>query len=114
MRARPRTIGIPMRGLALVIFWTAATAGKNPPAKPADLSLANGKERQIPPGLGPVMGQRIIDMRARSGRFHTVEDLLAIRGISQNKIDAMRSFAAVSAPPSAPPPAPEDRPGAMK
>ena len=47
--------------------------------------------------MGAVTAQRIIDMRQKSGRFHRVEDLLAIRGISQKKLDAMRPYVTVSA-----------------
>ena len=55
--------------------------------------------------MGPVMAQWIIDMRAKSGHFHRIEDLLAIRGISQNKLDAMRPYVTISAPapPAVPP-----------
>ena len=38
-------------------------------------------------------------MREKSGRFQRVEDLLAVRGISQKKLDAMRPYVTVSAPP---------------
>jgi type II secretory pathway component PulK len=39
-------------------------------------------------------------MRQKSGRFHRVEDLLAVRGISQKKLDAMRPYVTISAPPA--------------
>jgi len=89
----------------LSVFWlltlcAAAQSKKTPPAKPVDLNLANVKELQELPGVGPVTAQRIIDLREKSGRFKRVEDLLAVRGISQKKLDAMRSYVTVSAPPS--------------
>jgi len=97
---------LPIRSRSLMIFLAlalaflplAANADKNPPAKPIDLNLANVKELQELPGVGPVTAQRIIDMRQKSGRFHRVEDLLAIRGISQKKLDAMRPYVTISAP----------------
>jgi competence ComEA-like helix-hairpin-helix protein len=85
---------------ALLALCAVARAEKNPPAKPIDLNLANAKELQELPGVGPVTAQRIIDMRQKSGRFKRVEDLLAIRGISQKKLDALRPYVTVSAPPS--------------
>jgi len=88
---------------ALLILCAAAHAQKQPPAKPIDINVANVKELQELPGVGKVTAQRIIDLRQKSGRFHRVEDLLAIRGISQKKLDAMRPYITVSAlPPSAP------------
>jgi competence ComEA-like helix-hairpin-helix protein len=96
------------------LFCTAAWADKNPPAKPIDLNLANVKELQELPGVGPVTAQRIIDMRQKSGRFHRVEDLLAIRGISQKKLDAMRPYVTISAPPPPVTPAQKSSPPAKK
>ena len=97
MRAKRLTLGALISGLALILLCAAAQADKHPPAKPIDLNLANVKELQELPGVGPVTAQRIIDMREKSGRFHRIEDLLAIRGISQKKLDAMRPYVTVSA-----------------
>jgi competence ComEA-like helix-hairpin-helix protein len=98
--------------LLVVLSFAAAKAEKHPPAKAIDLNLANAKELQELPGVGPVTAQRIIDMRQKSGRFHRVEDLLAIRGISQKKLDALRPYVTVSAPP--PPTAQKSSPPAKK
>ena len=76
-------------------------AQKHPPARPIDLNAATIKELQELPGVGQVTAQRIIDMRQKSGRFRRVEDLLAIRGISQKKLDALRPYVTVSPPPPA-------------
>jgi len=100
--------------LLIVLSCFAAQAEKHPPAKPIDLNLANVKELQELPGVGPVTAQRIIDLREKSGRFHRVEDLLAVRGISQKKLDAMRQYVTVVAPPSTPPPAQKNTPPAKK
>jgi competence ComEA-like helix-hairpin-helix protein len=89
-------------------------AEKHPPAKPIDLNAANTKELQQLPGLGPVTAQRIIDLREKSGRFKRVEDLLAVRGISQKKLDAMRPYITVSAQPSAATPSQKAAPSAKK
>ena len=75
-------------------------AEKQPPAKPIDLNAANAKELQELPGVGPVTAKRIIELREKNGRFKRVEDLLAVRGISQKKLDAMRPYVTVSAAPS--------------
>jgi competence protein ComEA len=90
---------------ALLVFCASAQAEKNPPSKPIDLNVANIKELQELPGVGAVTAQRIIDLRQKSGRFHRVEDLLAVRGISQKKLDAMRKYIMISAAPAAVPPA---------
>jgi competence ComEA-like helix-hairpin-helix protein len=90
---------------AIVFFALNVHAEKNPPSKPIDLNLANIKELQELPGIGAVTAQRIIDLRQKSGRFHRVEDLLAVRGISTKKLDAMRKYITVSGTPTGNPPA---------
>jgi competence ComEA-like helix-hairpin-helix protein len=89
--------------LALILLCSALAAQKQPPSKPVDLNAATVKELQELPGVGQVTAQRIIDMRQKSGHFRRVEDLLAIRGISQKKLDAMRPYVTVSASPTTPP-----------
>jgi competence ComEA-like helix-hairpin-helix protein len=88
---------------ALVLLSTVLPAQKQPPAKSIDLNAATIKELEELPGVGPVTAQRIIDTRQKSGRFHRVEDLLAIRGISQKKLDALRPYVTVGPPPAVPP-----------
>src|ERR1700732_5442419 len=77
-----------------------AQGKKTPPAKPIDLNAATIKELEELPGVGPVTAQRIIEARQKSGRFHRVEDLLAIRGISTKRLDGMGPYVrGFSAPP---------------
>jgi competence ComEA-like helix-hairpin-helix protein len=104
VRTRYLAVEIFSAVLALVLLSTVLHAQKQPPARPIDLNAATIKELEELPGVGPVTAQRIIDTRQKSGRFHRVEDLLAIRGISQKKLDALRPYVTVG-PSSAVPPA---------
>ena len=89
-------------GLLLTFLCCSALdAQKHPPARTIDLNAASVKELEELPGVGHVTAQRIIDMRQKSGRFRRVEDLLAIRGISQKKLEALRPYVTVSPPPAA-------------
>jgi len=114
MQARRVTIRSLIVGIAALLLCAAARADKQPPAKPIDLNVANVKELQELPGVGAVTAQRIIDLRQKSGKFHRVEDLLAVRGISQKRLDAMRAYITVSAPVSPTPPAQKSTPPAKK
>jgi len=89
--------------LVLLISFASALAQKHPPAKPIDLNVANAKELQQLPGVGAVTAQRIIEMRQKSGRFRRVEDLLAIRGISTKRLEALRPYVKISPPPPSTP-----------
>jgi competence protein ComEA len=103
-------------GAALFLAFAApAPATKNPPAHPIDINLASAKELEELPGVGPTTAKAIIQFRTKTGRFQRVEDLLAIRGISEMKLAKMRPYVTVGPPPqkaptppkkSAPPPAP--------
>jgi competence ComEA-like helix-hairpin-helix protein len=91
--------------ILIVACAFAAMAQKTPPAHPLDLNVANVRELEQVPGIGPKTAQAIVDFRHKSGRFHRVEDLLAIKGISQTKLDKMRPYLKVTPqlPPSPPP-----------
>ena len=88
--------------IAIVFFVCAlavAAQKKQPPAHPLDLNIANVKELQQVPGIGPKTAQAIVDFRHKSGPFRRVEDLLAIKGISQRKLDKMRPYLKVTPQP---------------
>lgn len=111
MHRKQRSVAVLFASLALLTLCAvAAQSKKTPPAKPVDLNLANVKELQELPGVGPVTAQRIIDLRTKSGHFKRVEDLLAVRGISQKKLDAMRPYVVVTAGPAYSPPAQKTAP----
>jgi len=76
-----------------------AAQKKTPPAHPLDLHVANVKELQQVPGIGPKTAQAIVDFRHESGPFRRVEELLAIKGTSRRKLDKMRPYLKVTPPP---------------
>jgi competence protein ComEA len=91
----------------------AAFPTKNPPTHPIDINLASAKELEELPGVGPTTAKAIIQFRTKTGRFHRVEDLLAIRGISETKLEKMRPYITVGAlPQKAPLPAKKSPPPA--
>jgi competence ComEA-like helix-hairpin-helix protein len=106
MLIRHRSAAVLLSTFVLLALCVAAQSKKMPPAKPIDLNLANAKELEELPGVGPVTSQRILDLRTKNGRFKRVEDLLAVRGISQKKLDAMRPFVMVAPQATTPKPSP--------
>jgi comEA protein len=83
---------------SLLIFAAQSLAGKkkHPPVKPINLNTATAAQLQELPGVGPVTAKNIIEFRAKSGPFHRVEDLLAVHGISQNKLAKLRPYVTVA------------------
>jgi competence ComEA-like helix-hairpin-helix protein len=100
---RPKSAAVLLFSLALLLVCSPARAVKHFPVKPIDLNAANVKELEELPGIGKVTAQKIVDLRQKSGRFKRVEDLLAVRGISPKKLDAMRPYIKVSTNSSAAP-----------
>ena len=101
-RTRNLAVEILSAGLLFILLCGILEAQKRPPAKPIDLNAATIKELEELPGVGPVTAQRIIDARQKSGRFRRIEDLLAIRGISTKRLEALRPYVIVSPPPPSP------------
>jgi competence protein ComEA len=57
----------------------AATAGSG--SGPVDLNAATAADLDALPGIGPVLAQRIVEHRERSGPFRSVEQLDDVPGI---------------------------------
>ena len=108
------TRGCPMRrscawGFFLLMLLSgavAALAQKKPPAKPIDINTAGIEQLEQLPGIGPVTAKSIFDFRKKSGPFRRVEDLLAIRGISEKRFVAIRPYVIVPAAAAKPAAAP--------
>jgi len=61
-----------------------------------NINTASLSELDVLPGIGPVLGQRIIDYRDKNGNFTNVEDLLKVTGISQKAFDKLKEKIAVN------------------
>jgi competence ComEA-like helix-hairpin-helix protein len=55
-----------------------------------DLNAASEAELDRLPGIGPVLARRIVEHRARHGRFRRVEELLAVPGVGPGLLERLR------------------------
>jgi competence ComEA-like helix-hairpin-helix protein len=82
------------------VLW--ATQGlyakKKPPAHPVNLNTATAEELQQVPGIGPATAEKILQARKSYGKFKSVSDLEAIRGIGPKRLEKMRKYLTVGAP----------------
>ncbi len=62
---------------------------------PVDLNSATVDQLDDLPGIGPTTAEAIIVRRREVGKFRSVDDLLAVRGIGTAKLDALRSSVVV-------------------
>lgn len=86
--------------LCLVLFLPASVGAnkKKPPEKPVNINTSGSEELQQVPGIGPATAQKILQMRKSYGPFKSVDDLLAIRGLGQKRLDKMRKYLTVGKP----------------
>jgi competence ComEA-like helix-hairpin-helix protein len=82
------------------VLWATQgfCAKKKPPAHPVNLNTASSAELQQVPGIGPATAEKILQTRKSYGKFKSVNDLEAIRGIGPKRLDKMRKYLTVDAP----------------
>ncbi len=55
-----------------------------------DINSASREQLECLPGIGPVLAERIIARREKVNGFSSLDDLLAVRGIGQERLDRIR------------------------
>ncbi|NEH10875.1 ComEA family DNA-binding protein [Bifidobacterium saimiriisciurei] len=60
-----------------------------------DLNTATAEQLDTINGIGPVTAQRILDHRARNGRFTSVDELLDVQGIGSKTLEKIRPYVTV-------------------
>jgi competence protein ComEA len=61
-----------------------------------NLNTATADQLARLPGVGKVLAARIVDFRQKKGPFKRVEELLAVRGISERKWKTLREHLTVN------------------
>ncbi|MDQ1373238.1 MAG: competence protein ComEA [Actinomycetota bacterium] len=84
---------VPRRGEAPPPVAAGASGGQ--PVGPVDLNAATAEQLDALPGVGPATAQAILQYRTQHGRFHSVEDLLDVRGIGDAKLEQLRDLVKV-------------------
>jgi len=59
------------------------------------INEADASKIETLPGIGPKLAKEIIDYRAEHGSFLLKQDLMRVKGISQNKFDAIKDLIAL-------------------
>ena len=83
------------RRQALASAGTAATAGGAAVSSKMNINSASAGELEALPGVGEVIGQRIVDYRTANGPFGSVDDLLDVSGIGEVTLENIRDLVTV-------------------
>ena len=70
-------------GVWVLLPWVPLALGEEIPR--IDLNTATLSQLDGLPGIGPVIAERILELREKSGPFKRIEDLMNIRGIGEKK-----------------------------
>jgi len=82
-------------------FCTSAKQGKKIFLQPVNINTATAAQLQRVPSIGPKTAERIVAMRRNVGKFRSVDDLLAVRGVGQKRLAKMKPYLTVGTPPPA-------------
>jgi competence protein ComEA len=63
-----------------------------------DLNKATLSQLDSLPGIGPVIAERILELREKSGPYKRIEDLMNIRGIGEKKFLKLKDLITVKPP----------------
>lgn len=81
---------------SLVVLKTAEDSTESPPL--LDINRATKEQLEALPGIGPVLAQRIITYREKSGGFKSIAQLRNISGIGPKRLGGIKDFITVGRP----------------
>lgn len=75
---------------------STAAAPKRSHQGPLDLNRATDKDFDALPGVGPTLAKRIMKYRQSVGRFHSLDELRAVKGIGKKKFEQIRPLVTIT------------------
>ena len=78
--------------LGMAIGSASVLAQKPNPAttEKINLNAASAEQLESLPGIGPVTAKRIVDHRAKVGKFKRIEEIINIKGIGEKKFETIK------------------------
>ncbi len=95
MKVRESAWRVSIGALILLLFVPAVKGEESPKI---DLNTATLSQLDGLPGIGPVIAERILELREKSGPYKRIEDLMNIRGIGEKKFLKLKDLITVKMP----------------
>ncbi len=86
------TKGEPVTSLAQMPAAVRSATTAPPPPTSINLNTATLSELDVLPGIGPALGQRIIDYRQANGPFQRIEDVKRVKGIGDSIFEQIKEL----------------------
>ena len=72
---------------------------RQPESCPLNINTATAGQLETLDGIGQVLAQRIVDYREAHGSCQSVEELIAVEGIGEGKLEKLRELVTVEVEP---------------
>jgi competence protein ComEA len=82
-------------GLALSSVSVLAQKSGAAPSEKINLNSATAEQLQSISGIGPAMAKRILEYRAKVGKFNKIEEIINVKGIGEKKFQKIKDRLAV-------------------
>jgi competence protein ComEA len=84
-------------GMGSVAGSSGGSESASPPSamQPVNLNTATLEQLESLPGIGPALGQRILDYRSQHGPFASVDELVNVSGIGEKRMEDLRPLVTV-------------------
>ena len=83
-------------GVLILLLLAPLALGEEIPK--IDLNTATLSQLDSLPGIGPVIAERILELREKSGPFKRIEDLMNVQGIGEKKFLKLKDLITLKTP----------------
>ncbi len=86
--------------IALIVVWALTSLAAAPAASHGvvNINTATAEQLVLLPRVGPSLAHRIVEFRTANGKFKSVNELVAVRGIGQKSFGNLKPYLTITGP----------------